>query len=168
MPRPGGRGIGHGGGTGGSHRSGCSGGFQCWQQEEEEKGKQEEEEKGRGAAEQKQLWEMLGRKARHTPRCDRTRADADEQSTFRPAGSGCVACFLRAEYPEKEEGKDYRVRDPSRFREWRRYLEPISHYLSLLSSKSHRACMVPMMRRQNHIHVFQSCCRCEIEGRMEM
>ena len=42
-----------------------------------------------------------------------------------------VRTFAHAEYPDKEEGKDYRTPDASRFREWRNTLESVSHYMAV-------------------------------------
>jgi len=49
--------------------------------------------------------------------------------------------FLQLQHPEKAEGDDDRIPSSARFREWRRFLEPICHYLSLsvikLATKIH-------------------------------
>ena len=58
-----------------------------------------------------------------------------------PQAVAVMRAFVRAEYPEKEEGVDYRIPNSSRFREWRRYLEPICHYIGVsvlkLAVRSH-------------------------------
>jgi hypothetical protein len=50
--------------------------------------------------------------------------------------------FVQLQHPEKVEGDDYRIPSSARFREWRRFLGPICHYLSLsvikLATKSTR------------------------------
>ena len=76
-----------------------------------------------------------------------------------------LRAFLRLEYPEKNEGTDYRIPDASRFREWRRYLEPICHFVGLsvikLSDRSH---VSHDATTKNGVHVLQTCIRCEIEN----
>ena len=58
-----------------------------------------------------------------------------------PQAVAVMRAFVRAEYPEKKEGADYRIPNSSRFREWRRYLEPICHYIGVsvlkLAVRSH-------------------------------
>ena len=82
-----------------------------------------------------------------------------------PQAVSVMRAFIRAEYPEKKEGVDFRIPDASRFREWRRYLEPISHYIGVsvlsLSVKSH---LLHDATTKNHVHVFQTCFRCELKG----
>jgi hypothetical protein len=74
-----------------------------------------------------------------------------------------LRAFLRLEYPEKIEGTDYRIPDASRFREWRRYLEPICHFVGLsvikLSDQMH---VSHDATTKNGVHVLQTCVRCEI------
>jgi hypothetical protein len=74
-----------------------------------------------------------------------------------------LRAFLRLEYPTKIEGTDYRIPDASRFREWRRYLEPISHFIGLsvikLSGRNH---VSHDATTKNGVHVLQTCVRCEI------
>ena len=74
-----------------------------------------------------------------------------------------LRAFLRLEYPEKIEGTDYRIPDASRFREWRRYLEPICHFVRLsvikLSDQTH---VSHDATTKNGVHVLQTCVRCEI------
>jgi hypothetical protein len=49
--------------------------------------------------------------------------------------------FVQLQYPGKVEGDDYRTPSSAHFREWRRFLGPIRHYLSLpvikLATKIH-------------------------------
>ena len=82
-----------------------------------------------------------------------------------PQAVSVMRAFIRAEYPEKKEGADFRIPDANRFREWRRYLEPISHYIGVsvlkLSIKSH---LLHDATTKNHIHVYHTCFRCELEG----
>ena len=59
----------------------------------------------------------------------------------------------------------YRIPDASRFREWRRYLEPICHFVGLsvikLSDRSH---VSHDATTKNGVHVIQTCVRCEIKN----
>ena len=76
-----------------------------------------------------------------------------------------MRAFVRAEYPEKKEEADYRIPNSSRFRDWRRYLEPICHYIGVsvlkLAVRSH---LLNDATTKNHVHVYQSCFRCELKG----
>jgi hypothetical protein len=49
--------------------------------------------------------------------------------------------FVQLQHPDKVEGDDYRIPSSARFREWRRFLRPIYHCLSLsvikLATKIH-------------------------------
>ena len=82
-----------------------------------------------------------------------------------PQAVAVMRAFVRAEYPEKEEGVDYRIPNSSRFREWRRYSEPICHYIGVsvlkLAVQSHS---LNDAMTKNHVHVYQSCFRCELKG----
>ena len=53
-----------------------------------------------------------------------------------------VRTFAHFEYPDKEEGRDYRNPDASRFRDWGIVLGPISHYM-----------VVSFVRRPDHYHL---------------
>ena len=76
-----------------------------------------------------------------------------------------LRAFLRLEYPEKIEGSDYRIPDASRFREWRRYLEPICHFVGLSVIKlSDRAHVSHDATTKNGVHVLQTCVRVEIKN----
>jgi hypothetical protein len=76
-----------------------------------------------------------------------------------------LRAFLRLEYPEKIEGADYRIPEASRFREWRRYLEPICHFVGLSVIKlSDRAHVSHDATTKNGVHVLQTCVRCEIKN----
>jgi len=82
-----------------------------------------------------------------------------------PQAVSVMRAFVRAEYPDKKEGTDYRIPDSSRFREWRRYLEPISHYIGVsVLSLSIRSHLLNDATTKNHVHVYQSCFRCELPG----
>ena len=115
---------------------------------------------------QKQLWEMLGKKGEaYSQDIMELGFTLMSNQLSAPQAVAVLRAFLRAEYPHKKEGEDYRVPDPGRFKEWRRYLEPISHFLSLsvikIATRVHGA---HDATTKNHMHAFQSCCRCEIGG----
>ena len=81
-----------------------------------------------------------------------------------PQAVSVMRAFVRAEYPEKKEGVDYRIPDSSSFREWRPYLEPISHYIGILVLKlSVRSHLLNDATTKNHVHVYQSCFRCKLK-----
>ena len=42
-----------------------------------------------------------------------------------------VRAFVQLQHPGKVEGQDYRVPPAQRFREWRRFLKPICHFVAL-------------------------------------
>jgi hypothetical protein len=67
--------------------------------------------------------------------------------------------------PEKVEGDDYRIPSSARFREWRRFLGPICHYLSLSVIKL--AETINALRdatTELGISFFQTAFRCELKG----
>jgi len=113
----------------------------------------------------KTLWEMLGKtgEAYSQPVIELGLTLMANQLTA-PQAVSVMRAFLRIEYPEKKEGNDYRIPDASRFREWRRYLEPISHYLAVsvirIASRTH---VMYDATTKNHVHVFQTSFRCEIK-----
>ena len=53
-----------------------------------------------------------------------------------------VRTFAHFEHPDKEDGRDYRTLDASRFREWGVVPEPISHCIA-----------VSLVRRSDHYHL---------------
>jgi hypothetical protein len=78
---------------------------------------------------------------------------------------GVMRTFLLAEYPDKREGVDYRVPSDARFREWRRYLEPICHYLSVsVIAIADRTHIMHDATTKHHIHIIQSVYRCEFHN----
>jgi len=69
------------------------------------------------------LWKMLGKP------CTEYSQDIVElglslmaQRLSAPQAVGVMRAFLLCEYPDKVEGKDYRIPSEARFREWRRFL----------------------------------------------
>ena len=61
-----------------------------------------------------------------------------------------VRTFAHFEYPDKEEGKDHRIPDASRFREWGVIPGQISHYMAVSlvgRSDHHHGTTSPTMRR---------------------
>ena len=50
-----------------------------------------------------------------------------------------MRAFVQLLHPDLDEGKDYRIPDAQRFREWRLYLRPINNWLAVGAVKlSHR------------------------------
>jgi hypothetical protein len=81
-----------------------------------------------------------------------------------PTAVSVMQAFLRVEYPNKVEGVDYRVPDAARFIEWRRYLDPICHYLALsVIAVADRTHIIHDATTKNHIHIIQSVYRCELK-----
>lgn len=111
-----------------------------------------------------QLWQMLGRAGQ-----DYSQDIIELGMTLMAANLSAekavdvMRAFLRLEYPDKIESVDYRMPDASRFREWRRYLEPICHYVALsvikIASRTHVA---HDATTKNGIHVLQTAFRCEL------
>lgn len=111
-----------------------------------------------------QLWQMLGRAGQ-----DYSQDIIELGMTLMAANLSAekavdvMRAFLRLEYPDKVESVDYRMPDASRFREWRRYLEPICHYVALsvikVASRTHVA---HDATTKNGIHVLQTAFRCEL------
>ena len=73
--------------------------------------------------------------------------------------------FVQLQHPDKVEGDDYRIPSSARFREWRRFLGPICHYLSLsvikLAEKIHA---LHDATTKLGISVFQTAFRCELKN----
>jgi hypothetical protein len=112
------------------------------------------------------LWKMLGK------RCEPYSQDVIElgltlmaQRLTAPQAVSVMRAFLRTEYPDKTEGVDYRVPSDARFREWRRYLEPICHFLSLsVIAVADRTHIMHDATTKHHIHIIQSVYRCEFHN----
>jgi hypothetical protein len=74
---------------------------------------------------------------------------------------------VQLQHPEKVEGEDYRIPSSARFREWRRFLVPIFHYLSLPVLK-----LAEKLRARYDstiklgIFVFQTALRCELKDKV--
>ena len=118
------------------------------------------------APQQQALWEMLGKagEACSQPIIELGLTLMSNQLTA-PQAVSVMRAFLRTEYPEKEEDADYRIPDAARFREWRRYLEPISHYMAVsVINLAKRMHVMHDATTKNHVHVFQTSFRCEVEG----
>ena len=77
-----------------------------------------------------------------------------------------VRTFANFEYPDKEEGKDYRIPDASRFREWRMVLEPISHYMavSLVRRSDHYHLTHDASTKGKLVHICQAAVTCVLKG----
>jgi hypothetical protein len=73
-----------------------------------------------------------------------------------------VRAFVQLEHPEAVEGDDYRIPDAKRFREWRRYLAPICHFLALSVVKlATRTQVAHGTTTKLGTSIFQTCFRCE-------
>jgi len=79
-----------------------------------------------------------------------------------------VRAFVTMLHPDKVEGRDYRVPSAKRFNEWRRYLEPICHYLAVSTIKlATRTHLSNDATTKNHVHILMAVYRCELpDGRV--
>ena len=79
-----------------------------------------------------------------------------------------VRAFVTALHPDRKEGRDYRIPSARRFNEWRRYLEPICHYLAVTTIKlAVRTHLSNDATTKNHIHILMAVYRCELpDGRV--
>ena len=81
-----------------------------------------------------------------------------------PQAESVIRTFVEFEYPTFKEGRDYRIPDAKRFSEWRLFLGPLGHYVSLsvikVSQRWHGAHDATTKR---NIHIFQTQARCEVE-----
>ena len=76
-----------------------------------------------------------------------------------------VRAFVTMLHPGKIEGKDYRVPSEQRFNEWRRYLEPICHFLAVSTIKlAHRTHLSNDATTKKHVHILMAVYRCELPG----
>jgi hypothetical protein len=70
-------------------------------------------------------------------------------------------------HPESVEGCDYRVPSAQRFNEWRRYLEPICHFLAVTTIKlAVQTYLFSDATTKNHIHLLMALYRCELPNRL--
>ena len=71
--------------------------------------------------------------------------------------------FAHFEYPDKEEGMDYRIPDASRFREWRK---PISHYMtvSLVGRSDHHHLAHDASTKGKLVQICQTAVTCVLKG----
>jgi hypothetical protein len=83
-----------------------------------------------------------------------------------PQAVAVVRAFVQLEHPDKEEGKDYRIPDEKRFREWRNYLGPICHYLGVrvinIAERTHGA---HDATNKNNMEIFNTSFVCELKSR---
>ena len=74
-----------------------------------------------------------------------------------------VRAFATLLHPDKVEGHDYRVPSAKRFNEWRRYLEPICHFIAVstinLAIRTHNS---NDATTKKHKHILMAVCRCEL------
>ena len=68
-----------------------------------------------------------------------------------------VRTFAHFEYPDKEEGKDHRIPDASRFREWSMMPVPIPHYMavSLVGRSDHYLLAHDASTKGKLVHIYQ-------------
>lgn len=78
-----------------------------------------------------------------------------------------VRAFVTMLHPDQVEGTDYRIPSAKRFNEWRRYLEPICHFLSVstigLAVRTH---LSNDATTKKHVHILMAVYRCELPGGM--
>ena len=77
-----------------------------------------------------------------------------------------VRTFAHFEYPDKEEGRDYRIPGASRFRELRAMLGPISHYVavSLVRRSDHYHLAHDASTKGKLAHIYQAAVTCVLKG----
>ena len=69
------------------------------------------------------------------------------------------------ENPEKKEGTDFRIPSHQRFKEWRSFLGPVCHYLSVSVIKlAVRTHLLHDATTKDGISVFQTTARVELKG----
>ena len=74
-----------------------------------------------------------------------------------------VRAFAAMLHPDKVEGHDYRIPSAKRFNEWRRYLEPITHYLAVSTIKlAVRTHLSSDATTKKHVHILMAVYRCEL------
>lgn len=80
-----------------------------------------------------------------------------------PQAVAVIRAFVTMLHPNLVEGRDYRIPPARRFNEWRRYLEPICHYLAISTIKlAIRTHLSDDATTKNHIHILAAVYRCEI------
>ena len=76
-----------------------------------------------------------------------------------------VRAFVTLLHPGKIEGTDYRIPSEQRFNEWRRYLEPICHFLAVSTIKlAHRTHLSNDATTKKHVHILMAVFRCGLPG----
>ena len=74
-----------------------------------------------------------------------------------------VRAFVTMLHPDQVEGRDYRIPSAKRFNEWRRYLEPICHFLAVSTIKlAVRTHLSNDATTKDHIHILMALYRCEL------
>ena len=74
-----------------------------------------------------------------------------------------VRAFVAMLHPDQKEGPDYRIPSAKRFNEWRRYLEPICHFLAVSTIKlAVRTHLLNDATTKDHIHILMALYRCEL------
>ena len=75
--------------------------------------------------------------------------------------------FVQLQHPAKVEGEDYRIPSAAHFREWRRYLEPICHYISISVDKLAALVHCPHdATTKMCISVIETAFRCELKDKV--
>ena len=75
-----------------------------------------------------------------------------------------VRAFVQLQHPGKVEGQDYRVPPTQRFREWRRFLKPICHFVALSVVKdAERTHAIHDATSKLGVSIFQTAFRCELK-----
>jgi hypothetical protein len=78
------------------------------------------------------LWKMLGKRCEPYSQCViELGLTLMAQHLTAPQAVAMMRSLPARRVPGKKKGVDFRVPSDARFREWRKYLEPISHFLSL-------------------------------------
>ena len=76
-----------------------------------------------------------------------------------------IRAFVTLLHPEQIEGRDYRIPSAKRFNEWRRYLEPICHFVAVstieLALRTHNS---NDATTKKHKHILMAVYRCELPG----
>ena len=79
-----------------------------------------------------------------------------------------VRAFVTMLHPDQIEGRDYRIPSAKWFNEWRRYLEPICHYVAVTTIKfAVRTHLSNDASAKNHVYILMAVYRCELpDGRV--
>ena len=74
-----------------------------------------------------------------------------------------VRAFVTLLHPDQVEGRDYRVPSAKRFNEWRRFLEPICHFIAVTTiTLADRTHISNDATTKKHKHILMALYRCEL------